>query len=251
MYIWKADRASGTHSNTNACLCVFVCLCVCACMRVHTSLCVCVCVCVCNGVEAGRVICGCTSAALNCIKQLRDLFYDCNMRYLTYHCHKAQQMHRQQTRGTTVHAHMQLDKHTATHTHTHAQDLAGVYRKWAGWFERAVFKSTWSYKGADLWSCFLFAFCQPASQNKVGQGWYHRLHLFSPQPYNHNSSLLRRHSNCYWNINAACKYHSPSHIHISDKITDTASPCWGLGCVFHPKAMLSLQNILNGPPQQL
>lgn len=36
-----------------------------------------------------RVICGITSAALNCIERLTDLFYDCSMRYLTYQCYKA------------------------------------------------------------------------------------------------------------------------------------------------------------------
>lgn len=49
-----------------------------------------------------RVICGITSTALNCIKQLTDLFffYDCNMRYLTYRCHKVQQ--------TQVHRHARI-----------------------------------------------------------------------------------------------------------------------------------------------
>lgn len=36
-----------------------------------------------------RLICGITSAALNCIEQLTDLFYDRSMRYLTYQCYKA------------------------------------------------------------------------------------------------------------------------------------------------------------------
>lgn len=70
-------------------------------------------VCVCVGVRVTkeqRVICSITSTALNCIRLLPDLFYDCNMRYLTYHCHKVQQ-----TPGSR-------NLHTQTRTHTYVTE---------------------------------------------------------------------------------------------------------------------------------
>lgn len=50
-------------------------------------------VCVCVGVrQAKEQICRITSTALNCIRQLIDLFfYGCNTRKWTYQCHKVQQ----------------------------------------------------------------------------------------------------------------------------------------------------------------
>lgn len=59
--------------------------------RSHTApRAVCLCGCVCQAKEQ-EVICGFTSAALNCVRRLADLFYDCSMKYLTYHCRKVQQ----------------------------------------------------------------------------------------------------------------------------------------------------------------
>lgn len=82
---------------------------------------VCVCVGACQAKEQ-RVICSITSTALNCIKQLTDLFYDWNMRYLTYHCHKAQQT---QGRGPRAHG-------TRTHTYVTKESW------WWGWRQMYV-----------------------------------------------------------------------------------------------------------------
>lgn len=122
----------------------------------------------------------------------RPSFYDCHIRYLTYHCHKAQQTQGRGNCTCTQHAYM------------------------CYWNELMVELQTDVHNVMS--EVLLYRIMHLSQDSKLGRLWYHLLHLFACQPYYRSLSLLRSVQTAFWtSMQHANNIHHPPFFG-SDKI---------------------------------
>lgn len=122
----------------------------------------------------------------------RPSFYDCHIRYLTYHCHKAQQTQGRGNCTCTQHAYMCYWNELMVELQTDVHDVMS--------------------------EVLLYRIMHLSQDSKLGRLWYHLLHLFACQPYNRSLSLQRSVQTAFWtSMQHANNIHHPPFFG-SDKI---------------------------------